>query len=168
MAYSLETQYARDIDWFFIDRWRRICHVASAGGFIPELISENEESNEAFFKIVQQLPEKYDFILNPRIDEILTTSQNEFIENPRETYLKSFISMARKGIYSFDKTVLGDFEDPYYHLVARPYYEGMTEYPIDKSTENSIIRIKSPMYKYVQYPFELLSRFHFQNVFKIT
>ena len=129
------------------------------------MISENDEKNEAFRSIVANLPERYEYILNPRIDEIIARSQNQFIENFREAYLKSFISMARKGIYSFDKTKLGDFDDWRYHLVARPDYEDVWEYPVDQETEKSILRIKSPINKYVQHPFDLITRFRSQNVY---
>ncbi|MBD1394935.1 hypothetical protein [Mucilaginibacter glaciei] len=37
-----------------------------------------------------------------------------------ETYLKCFIEFAEKGLFAFDKTMLNNFSDTDFHLVAIP------------------------------------------------
>lgn len=37
-----------------------------------------------------------------------------------KSYLSDFIYMAERGLYCFDKTLLNEFDDYKYHLVASP------------------------------------------------
>jgi hypothetical protein len=41
-------------------------------------------------------------------------------EQEYKNYIEDYISFARKGIFSFDKTVLTNYSDEHYHLVASP------------------------------------------------
>lgn len=53
--------------------------------------------------------------INPNLSELLDLNENGI-----ENYVKSFVDMASKGFYSYDKTRIGNFEDQTLHLVAKP------------------------------------------------
>lgn len=116
MAYSELYQMQNDIDWFFKDNLGRFYHVASAGGLIPKTISENDTFNDNFNRLVRSLPDRFDYEVNEILDQIVNFGQGL----NRDFYLDDFISMAKKGFYSFDKNKLGDFENTNYHLVVKP------------------------------------------------
>ncbi|MNR44772.1 hypothetical protein D3C85_1635500 [compost metagenome] len=61
----------------------------------------------------RNLPDISDVNLNDNLHIILNSK-------PDERYLNDFVIMARKGLYTFDKTVLNNFADTNYHLVAFP------------------------------------------------
>jgi hypothetical protein len=65
----------------------------------------------------RNLPEISDVIINPELNNILI---KVFGSGVNERYLKDYVLMARKGLFSFDKTYPNNFMDPYYHLVATP------------------------------------------------
>jgi len=116
MAYTLIEQYSRDIDWYFIDRNDRLVHVASAGGRLPKSIEPMDEIINTVHAEILDLPAIGDYNLNPNIDQIIGFESQEL----RTFYLSDFIEMAKRGLISIDKTILGNFEDPQYHLVAWP------------------------------------------------
>ena len=109
--YTEIEQQSLDIDWFFTGN-NEIAFVASAGGKLPETIAELGEKNGILSSYFRNLPEISDVIINPELKSILP--------DVNETYLSDFINMAKKGIYAFDKTVLNNFLDSNYHLVASP------------------------------------------------
>ncbi|WP_042722328.1 hypothetical protein [Flavobacterium sp. B17] len=109
--YTEIEQQSLDIDWFFTDN-NEIAFVASAGGKLPETIAELGEENGILSSYFRNLPEISEIIINPQLKDI--------IPNANESYLSDFINMAKKGIYAFDKTVLNNFLDSNYHLVASP------------------------------------------------
>ncbi|GEN76921.1 hypothetical protein [Chryseobacterium hagamense] len=110
--YTKIEQLALDIDWFFTDKLE-IGFIASAGGKLPDTIAELGNGNQILSSYFRSLPDISEVIINPKLSEILQTSVNEI-------YLLDFINMAKKGLYSFDKTKLNDFLDTSYHLVAKP------------------------------------------------
>ena len=114
MAYSITEQYTRDIDWFILDNEKHV-HVASAGGTLPNIIIERDTLNEANIRIAYDLPEIFDIEINPNLMEFLDINDNSLPD-----YLTSFISMAKKGFYSYDKTFISNRNDNKYHLVAKP------------------------------------------------
>lgn len=124
MAYSLAQQFSDDIDWYFLDIDDNIIHVASGGGRLPSAISENDNAIREIDLYIKQLPERFDAVENPNIDQFVSLGRPNFLrENepgPRELYFRYFLTLARKGLYSYDKTVVGNFNDFNYHLVARP------------------------------------------------
>lgn len=109
--YTEIEQQSLDIDWFFTDN-NEIAFVASAGGKLPEAIAKLEEENEILSSFFRNLPEISDVIISPELKNILP--------DVNDTYLSDFINMAKKGIYAFDKTVLNNFLNSNYHLVAIP------------------------------------------------
>lgn len=116
MAYTIEDQLTRDIDWFVLDTNDKPIHVASAGGRIPDYIIKNDRLNKIILKNIRQTLEQQKIIINPNLDEIVNFES----ESMRFLYLRDFIFMAARGFYSYDKTVLGNFENTMYHLVAWP------------------------------------------------
>lgn len=121
MAYTIEEQYGRDIDWYFKDANDNMFHVASAGGRLPDIIVENDFLNNSLHSQIQSLPLDFDYQINPNLDEIKNFETSEL----RQFYLEDFIEMAQKGFVSIDKTILGNFDNTIYHLVAWPInYKG--------------------------------------------
>ena len=116
MAYSIQEQYSRDLDWYFVDGNNKPIHVATGGGKLPGIVEENDELNERIHAQILQLPIKYEIEINPILNELVEFDNDE----SRELYLTDFIEMAGKGFISIDKTNLGIFEDGIYHLVAYP------------------------------------------------
>jgi hypothetical protein len=116
MAYSIEEQNSRDLDWYFVDGNKRLIHVATGGGKLPKIIEENDELNENLHSQILQLPIRYDIEINPLLSEFVNFENNEL----RELYLTDFNEMAGRGIISLDKSNLGIFEDGIYHIVAYP------------------------------------------------
>lgn len=114
MAYTLIEQETRDLDIFFKDN-SKLIHLASAGGQIPNRLSENDIQNEEFAAQISEIEESFEIEINQNLSEFVNIP-----ENGQERYLRDFVSMAKRGFYSYDKTRLGKFEDPFFHLVARP------------------------------------------------
>lgn len=117
MVYSDEYLYSKDIDWFCVINGYYV-HVASAGDLLPAVINDRE-----ILRDLQHQVAIAEDIFND--DEIIVNDvflQNRFqgVQNQVDSYLESFISMARKGFISIDKTRFGDPEDKNYHIVCRP------------------------------------------------
>lgn len=104
--YTEIEQETLDMDWFFTDG-EHIGFVASAGGKLPDSVSILDKENRlsAYFR---SLPEISEAIIDS------TLGKEEFI------YLMDFLNMSKKGLYSFDKTILNDSSDTNYRLVASP------------------------------------------------
>ncbi|SRR5260221_11868909 len=100
-----------DIDWFFTNN-EEIAFLASGGGKLPSSVAKSSENLKVLSSFFEDLTEKSDIILNPNL--------NKRIGNSDEMYLDSFLSMAKKGLFSYDRTILNNFSDTNYHLVAQP------------------------------------------------
>ena len=105
-------QQTSDIDWFFVAE-ETIAFVASGGGRLPESVAKSNEQNELLSTFFRSLPETSEVIINPDLSKIVTKSIDD-------QYLSDFIFMAKRGLFSFDKTVLNNFSNLHYHLVAEP------------------------------------------------
>lgn len=129
MAYSEIEQLTLDINWYFVDYYNRICIAASAGGLLPKPITENDEGNEQFHKIVSDLPLRFEVARNENI-----LNQIQGIESQNlEDYFQDFEKLASRGLYVFDKLKLASPEDGFYILVAYPIYNTERDsYPLDK------------------------------------
>lgn len=142
--YPLSYQYSMDIDWFYMDDVFPI-HAASNGGLIKRELYTVSQLQEVQ-RLIQALPMKYNFELN--IDGIIANISDKYdeevesllLENrdiilPRDFelpiarygnepkwlpfYSHSFIQMAMRGFYSFDRN-----EDTNeYFLVAKPIFK---------------------------------------------
>jgi hypothetical protein len=114
MAYSIEQQHSRDIDWYFKDGNGNLIHVASAGGQLPKVIEENDELMDIIHSQIIELPTQFEESINPNLVQFISFRTTE----ARELYIEDFVKMARRGLISIDKTILGNFEDTTYHIVA--------------------------------------------------
>lgn len=124
MAYTLRQQITDDIDWYFLDGNFNVIHVASAGGRLPAKVAQNDrivKSLDTFFKKAE---ERFDISLNENLTTYKTFETPNFIidsnVNPTDLYSEFFKKMARRGLFSYDKTDLNNFENNQHHLVARP------------------------------------------------
>lgn len=111
--YTESEIYTRDIDWFCAINGVYV-HVASAGGDIPNFINDF-----GVLRPGQRAAEALEDINTDdevHINEAFLRGMNVNLEH----YLPSFIRMAKKGFYSFDRTNVDNPEDDHYHLVAWP------------------------------------------------
>ncbi|QKJ32154.1 hypothetical protein HQ865_21100 [Mucilaginibacter mali] len=106
-------QETSDFDWFFTNGINVGC-VSSGGGRLPLTISRSWENFEFMADFFRDLPPNSDFIINPQLKEI---RRNLKIT---DRYFSSFIYLAERGIFTYDKTILNNFEDTNYHLVTAP------------------------------------------------
>ncbi|MEO7212757.1 hypothetical protein [Mucilaginibacter sp.] len=103
-------QQTSDIDWFFTNG-RHIAFVASGGGKLPLSISSSFDTSiiAAHCKMLYSVST---VVINPNL--------NKIVPDFDERYLADFKEMAKKGFFAFDKTVLSNFSELNYHLVASP------------------------------------------------
>lgn len=116
MAYSLIEQHSRDLDIFLCDSDKFI-HLASAGGMLPERAVNSDIYNNLVIEELSQDNSDFEIEINPNISELLNLTDDGLAD-----YLVSFVEMAKKGFFSYDKSKLGDFEDQTFHLVAKPKF----------------------------------------------
>lgn len=117
MKYDDAYIYSKDIDWFCIIG-DVFCHVASAGGMIPAVINDREKLRGLQKRVFDSdfIFEEEDIIVNePFLNQHFGND-----EEARAAYLHSFMSMARKGFVSFDRTNVMDLNDQTYHIVCYP------------------------------------------------
>lgn len=105
-------QETSDIDWFFTNSIE-IGFVASGGGRLPESVVENWNESRLLISFFKGFPVIAEVIINPMLNEIKNGKADK-------RYLSDFVAMAERGIFAYDKTVLGDYLDLNYHLVASP------------------------------------------------
>lgn len=113
MRYSDSYQKTRDIDWFFRAEGKCI-HVASNGGELPYIVNDIEwlRNIQAQVSTLEEV-KGIEVIVNEQyVGERTTAIANNYLQNGIETvtreqirnlYLSSFIAMARKGFYSYDR-----------------------------------------------------------------
>lgn len=142
MAYNEIDQYTLDINWYFTDRYNRICIAASAGGLLPRPIIENDERNDQFHKIIIELPIRFTVIRNQNILNQIQGVNSQSLE----LYFQDFERLAGRGLYVFDKLNLDEPEDGLYLLVAYPIYNSnIDSYPIDKKHLSLIPKTKQSL-----------------------
>ena len=159
MIITTEYQQTNDIDWFGIVKGKP-CHFASNGGKIPKHVINTLRELQSE---VARLPEKTDYEEGDteKINEIVKEqykylSEDGYIKTipPRTMYIWSFIQMAQKGFYSYDR----DAETDTYFLVAKPKDEDVlkdfkTKMPvviIKKENGNGSIELEIPPYKIIE------------------
>ncbi|RWW99609.1 hypothetical protein [Flavobacterium cerinum] len=114
MAYSEIEQSTLDLDIFFTDN-KKLIHLASGGGILPDNLIETDAYNDDILKLIPSLNTEFEIEINPNLSEILN-----LIENGLENYLAGFIEIAKKGFYTYDRSNIGQFNDTTFHLVAKP------------------------------------------------
>lgn len=102
MSYSESYKITHDIDWFFQNNGR-FFHVASNGGYIPNVIDAS--NNKQLQRITEELGTLYEI---KRIDD-----------NPDDYDHTSFYRYAAKGFISIDRRS-ESYERQDYYVVARP------------------------------------------------
>lgn len=93
---SKDEQVCRDFDWFCLDEAGHIGHFASAGfKLLPNSVGRSAEDLEIVTRYFEkELTEEGDYVL----DENLVEQVPDF----ESIYLKSFIEIAAKGLFSYD------------------------------------------------------------------
>ena len=105
-------QETLDIDWFFTNN-EDVAYVTSGGGRLPESVANSSTKNKLLVSFFTNLLITSRVIIDPNLNEMISPPANE-------RYLACFIDMAEKGLFTFDKTILNNFSEPHYHLVAKP------------------------------------------------
>ena len=111
MRISEEDQISTDFDWFCVDQSGHVGHFASAGfKSIPSSVARSGEDLKAVTDFLKRLPARPGA---HQIEGYLGPDQKS------ERYLRSFIAMADRGLYSFD---IGSYLSPdiHYFRVASP------------------------------------------------
>lgn len=106
-----------DIDWFALDQQDNVLHFASGGGGVPKTIKEGAADNEYLRSFLIGLPKLNDGI---KLSQDLSKFVAFKSEESRNAYLNDFLLMASVGLFSFDKSFLGQPSDNRYHLVCIP------------------------------------------------
>lgn len=108
-----------DIDWFC--RIGAIpIHCASNGGVLPKKVnvrSVNRKIQEAVAAMPEVLDEHEEVIVNVRY--VIERLNNQFAEGAYAQYISSFVAMARKGFWSFDRELNEGYNDVYM-WIAKP------------------------------------------------
>ncbi len=110
---KIDISLLADYDVFLYDE-RKIIHIATAG---MTLINSLEEFNSEIDNLGVVL--KYRRAFNNETNENLTRDN---IEN-QELYQSSFIQMATKGFFSYDKVDIDNPDDYKFQLISRPSYQ---------------------------------------------
>lgn len=117
MEYTAEMQSTLDIDWFAIDANDVLIHFASGGGPLPLSISAHKEDTVKLSRYFRECPFNNQVIhINQKLSDFVFLKS----EQAKERYLSDFLSMSKRGIYSFDKTNPGNFAYRRFHLVSFP------------------------------------------------
>jgi hypothetical protein len=110
-------QEAYDVDWFGTDKSGNVVHFTSAGGKLPDSVAASKEDNERLLAFFKSLPvTNKEIILN---DEMIKGKGLMTMEEV-ERHFRDFIFMSHRGLYSFDKKILGRFGDTGFILVSKP------------------------------------------------
>ena len=101
--YDKKYLLAHDIDWFFSYKGKPI-HAASFSGIIPKQITVHR-NREIQSRVYSMEP-----ISEYNLESDLSNS--DLSDEQKLAYLHSFIEMAQRGFYSFDRVV----SEPYYQI----------------------------------------------------
>jgi len=96
MEITWEEQHSSDFDWFCVDEQGEIGHFAHAGykKLPPSVVASREDREFVLNFFEKEANHSSDFEIDPDL-----TSNGGSTE---ERYLRSFVAMARRGLYSFD------------------------------------------------------------------
>lgn len=115
MRFSVSYQRTRDIDWFF-RKGNRFIHAASNGGFLPYFVNDIQRlrMEQAKVSMLNDIEDIEIAINEPYVNQRIATAVNYLrrngyegadIQSMRDSYLASFVAMARKGFYSYDSAL---------------------------------------------------------------
>ncbi len=98
-----------DLDWFLSSQEGYLAHFATAGqGPIPERIKSSVEDYNFIFDYIYSLEPLSEVYV---IEGNLPAFSND---NQRSCYLRSFVEMSSKGLFSYD------YEQGGYKLISKP------------------------------------------------
>ncbi|QHP79219.1 hypothetical protein EO763_04225 [Pectobacterium odoriferum] len=101
---------SNDLDWFSAYQDGYIAHFATGGkGIVPESVKSSTENYEVIYDYF------YAFDKTSEIEIVGDNLPSFSNEAQRNRYLKSFIDMAERGLFSHDVK-----DDGTYKLIARP------------------------------------------------
>jgi hypothetical protein len=106
-----------DIDWFALDANENVLHFASGGGKLPRTVKEAKNENDFLRSFFNRLESSEEAHVCSDLGKYVTLKSDE----SKNAYLHDFVLMAKRGLYSFDKTYLGQPLNANYHLVCIPY-----------------------------------------------
>ena len=145
MKYEEAYIQSKDIDWFCIIGGV-YCHIASAGGALPDVINDRDKLRDIQKRVFETQDRFHDeeIIIN---HDFLHQRFGLIGNNSDEidAYLDSFISMARKGFCSIDRTNVMDTTDNIYHIVCYPSRH------VDLPEFNDLYKIEDKFIRY-DYP----------------
>ncbi len=115
---TIEEQNSHDLDWFMFDRNGNIGHFTTGGCLLPESISSKHTldslcSLSSFFDSLANLSEQYE--VNP----LLTAEKTNDLIRFEEKY-GSYISITKKGVFSYDTNEPMNLSNTNYHLITSP------------------------------------------------
>lgn len=130
MKHPIDYIRTRDIDWFFTFE-KAAFHVASARGDLPEEINDIQNLRLLQYCIANlpDINKEDEVIINEQIIEIKFNNtpkfenrenNNQSFESFKKNYIQSFMSFAKKGLISIDRTDFYNPEDSNYHIVCFP------------------------------------------------
>jgi hypothetical protein len=126
MRISASEQSDRDFDWYCVDEEDRIGHFTTAGfKLLPRSVADcGEDLNflDNFFRALDGATDGHE--LDPRL-----TSEQRI-----ERYLRDFIAMADRGLYSFDIETYGAPDISYFRVAIPKQPLNLPELP-DKVRE---------------------------------
>lgn len=120
MKYDKAYIQSKDIDWFCVIGGV-YCHIASAGGVLPDQINDREKLRDIQKKVsdASDMFTENDIVIN---NEFLLQRFGRYDDNRDaiEAYLESFRNMTRKGFVSIDRTDVMNTSENLYHIVCYP------------------------------------------------
>lgn len=149
--YTESEIHTRDIDWFCVINGVYV-HTASAGGGIPNFIND--------YGVLRPSQRAAEALEDINTDEEVHINEAFLREKDvnLQQYLPSFVRMAKKGFYSFDRTNVDNPEDDHYHLVAWPTHpvnnvENMPEINSDRlNFDNPEMMDDIPLKEIIEHP----------------
>jgi hypothetical protein len=113
-------------------------------------------------RVLKNLPAHtlFDYELSPGIREVFAAKRAQWnalserhSEFDEQSYLVDFVDYARRGCFSFDRTNIGDLDDPTYHLVAYPSLGPASHicYP-DFNLSLGSVRVETLVHDQLQHP----------------
>lgn len=108
-----------DLDLFFGNNIF-LMHFATAGLQVNDEIffSSSHNNFRNFLKNFSQT--RFEYKLNPFLEEIISSKRETNPNFDFELYTADFITYAKFGLFSFDRTFIGQNDDNNFHLVAYP------------------------------------------------
>jgi hypothetical protein len=155
MTISKDEQEGADFDWFAVDSQRHIGHFTTAGfKYLPRSVSDSEED-------LRYLTDYFDSRAPIRgFHRVDAQSISEFKEwkgdEHEGRYLASFVSMADKGLYSYDINTYVRPGTPYFRVAVPLCPITLNELPDDvrRIVQRTVLRCVS---------FENCSRIDYQS-----